>query len=231
MKNNTIVELKNVYKIYGMDHVQVPAVNGVTLKIKKGEFVSIIGPSGSGKSTLMHIIGCLDVPTKGKVYINGRDVSKLNEDQLSHLRAYEIGFVFQTFNLLPRLTALENVVLPMNFADKIKDKKKRARELLNIMGLGNRMNHRPAELSGGQRQRVAIARALANDPNIILADEPTGNLDSKSGKEVMKILIDLNKKFGKTLVLVTHDRNLAKLAQRIIMLKDGKIIGERRLRK
>ena len=230
--NKVILELRNVYKIYGMDHTTiVPAVNGVSLKINQGEFVSIMGPSGSGKSTLMHIMGCLDTPTKGKVFINGIDASKMSEDALARLRASEIGFVFQSFNLLPRLTALENVVLPMNFSNKIKDKENRALKLLSEMGLEKRTGHKPTELSGGQRQRVSIARALANDPNIILADEPTGNLDSKSGKDVMKILIELNKKFGKTLILVTHDRSLANLAQRIVSLKDGKIINERRLRK
>jgi len=223
--NKIIIELKNVYKIYGMDHTEIPAVNGISLKIYEGEFVSIIGPSGSGKSTLMNLIGCLDVPTYGKVLINGKDASKMSEDSLANLRASEIGFVFQSFNLLPRLTAIENVMLPMNFSDKIKNKEERAMKLLKDVGLGNRMNHKPSELSGGQRQRVSIARALANNPNIILADEPTGNLDSKSGKEVIKILGNLNKKFGHTLVLVTHNRTLANLAQRIIMLKDGKIIS------
>ncbi len=219
----SIIELSDVYKVYGIGTGRVVALNGVSLTIKRGEFVSIMGPSGSGKSTLMHIIGCLDIPTRGKVRINGKAVEKMNEDQLSHLRAYEIGFVFQSFNLFPRLTALENVMMPMNFTN-IKNKEKRARDLLSDVGLHGRESHRPNQLSGGQRQKIAIARALANDPDIILADEPTGNLDSKSGNEIMRIFTKLNDE-GKTIVLVTHDKSISKYSHRVIRIKDGKIVG------
>jgi putative ABC transport system ATP-binding protein len=222
--NNKIIELKDIKKVYQMDEVEVKALNNVDLKINKNEFVAIMGPSGSGKSTLLHMIGCLDRPSSGKIFINGVDISKLNDSELARLRGKEIGFVFQVFNLYPTLTALENVELPMMIVEKNKkERKERALELLKTVGLEERAEHLPSELSGGERQRVAIARALANDPNIILADEPTGNLDSKSGYEVMKIFTNL-KKSGKTLIIVTHDQYIASHAKSIVKIKDGEII-------
>lgn len=223
---NEIIELKGVTKIYKMDKVLVPALRGINLKIRKGEFVSIMGPSGSGKTTLMNLIGCLDRPTEGEIYILNKNVAKLGDDELAKLRREKIGFVFQQFNLIPRLTALENVELPMWFAGLSKKKRReRAIELLKLVGLEKRINHKPAELSGGERQRVSIARALANNPEIILADEPTGNLDTKTGKEIMEILKDLNKQ-GKTIVLVTHDETFAKEAERIIKIRDGRLLND-----
>lgn len=224
-----VVELKDVYKIYTMGTVSVNALNGVNLKITKGEFVSIMGPSGSGKSTMMHIIGALDLATSGKVYIDNIDLSTLSEDQLSVIRGKKIGFVFQDFNLIPTLTAIENVTLPMLFQEERMEDDKRQRHcesLLSLVGLGDRIDHKPFELSGGQQQRVAIARALVNSPEIILADEPTGALDSKSSHEIMDLLVDLNKE-GKTVVIITHDKNVAKYAKRNIVLKDGKIIEDK----
>ncbi|MGC8993535.1 MAG: ABC transporter ATP-binding protein [Candidatus Aenigmatarchaeota archaeon] len=223
----TLIELKNVSKVYKMEEVEVPALKGINMKIKRGEFVSVIGPSGSGKSTLLHIIGCLDRPTKGEVILDGIDVSKLSDNELSRIRAKKIGFVFQFFNLYPTLTALENVELPMMIVEKDKsERKKRARELLKIVGLEKRAEHLPSQLSGGERQRVAIARALANDPPLILADEPTGNLDSKSGKEIVSLLKKLQEEKGKTIVMVTHSLDIAKFADRLIYLKDGEIIRD-----
>jgi len=225
--NNTIIELKNVGKVYQMEEVEVQALKDVDLKINKGESVAIMGPSGSGKSTLLHMIGCLDRPSSGKVFLNGVDISKLNDSELARLRGEEIGFVFQTFNLYPTLTALENVELPMMIIEKDKkERKERAMELLKTVGLEERAEHLPSQLSGGQRQRVAIARALANDPNLILADEPTGNLDSKSGYEIMKIFVKLNEK-GKTIVVVTHEQYIASHAKNIVKIKDGKILEEK----
>jgi putative ABC transport system ATP-binding protein len=222
-----IIELQKVTKIYKLDEVEVVGVKDINLKIKKGEFVCIMGPSGSGKSTLLHLIGCLDKPTYGKVFIDGIDVSKMSEDELAEIRKNKIGFVFQFFNLYPTLNALENIELPMIIAEKDKEyRRKRAIELLKIVGMEKFKDHFPSELSGGQRQKIAIARALANDPPIILADEPTGNLDSKSGKEVMEIFKKLNEE-GKTIVVVTHNKEVAKYAERIIYLKDGKIINEK----
>jgi len=223
---NEIIELKGVTKIYKMDKVLVPALRGINLKIRKGEFVSIMGPSGSGKTTLMNLIGCLDRPTEGEIYIANKNVAKLGDDELAKLRREKIGFVFQQFNLIPRLTALENVELPMWFAGLSKKKRReRAIELLKLVGLEKRIHHKPAELSGGERQRVSIARALANNPEIILADEPTGNLDTKTGKEIIEILKDLNKQ-GKTIVLVTHDETFAKEAERIIKIRDGRLLND-----
>ncbi len=223
---NEIIELRGVTKIYKMDKVLVPALRGINLKIRKGEFVSIMGPSGSGKTTLMNLIRCLDRPTEGEIYITNKNVAKLGDDELAKLRREKIGFVFQQFNLIPRLTALENVELPMWFAGLSKKKRReRAIELLKLMGLEKRINHKPAELSGGERQRVSIARALANNPEIILADEPTGNLDTKTGKEIMRILKNLNKQ-GKTIVLVTHDETFAKEAERIIKIRDGRLLND-----
>ncbi|MCD6547762.1 MAG: ABC transporter ATP-binding protein [Nanoarchaeota archaeon] len=221
-----LIEFRDVWKIYKMGKVDVPALRGISFKINKGELVGIVGPSGSGKSTCMHLIGSLDIPTKGKVLIKGKDITKFSESELATLRGKEIGFVFQTFNLIPSLTALENVELPMVFQNiKENERRKRAIELLKKVGLSHRINHLPAEMSGGERQRVAIARALANNPDIILADEPTGNLDSKTGKEIMDLLINLNKEHRKTVIIVTHDLNIAKGLKRLIHLKDGKIIG------
>ena len=222
--NETIIKLKDVGKVYQMEEVKVRALDNVNLEINKNDFLAIMGPSGSGKSTLLHMIGCLDRPSYGKVYLNGTDVSKLNDSKLARLRGKEIGFVFQTFNLYPTLTALENVELPMLIVEKDKkERKERAKKLLKIVGLEGRAEHLPSELSGGERQRVAMARALANDPEIILADEPTGNLDSKSGTEIMKIFVELNKN-GKTVVVITHDQIIASHAKKIVKIKDGEII-------
>ncbi len=228
---NNLITLEDVHKIYQVDEVKVPAINGVSLEVNKGDFVAVIGPSGSGKSTAMNLIGCLDTPTKGNIYLDKYDISKLSESDLAQIRGKRIGFIFQTFNLIGSLTALDNVALPMTFQDIPRSQKlRKARELLELVGLGDRMLHLPGELSGGQRQRVAIARALVNDPEIILADEPTGNLDSKTGEEIIKLLVELNKK-GKTIILVTHNHELAKLADRTIALVDGKIMEEKPLRK
>lgn len=224
-----VVELVNVSKIYKMGLVEVKAVNEVSLKIYPKEFVAIMGASGSGKSTMMHLIGALDLPSKGEITINGEKLNKLSEDQLSKLRGKTIGFVFQDFNLIPTLTAFENVRLPTLFQDYQEDEVyiKRARELLETVGLKERIDHKPNELSGGQQQRVAIARSLANNPEIILGDEPTGALDSKSSKEIIDLFKKLNKE-GKTIILITHDKNVAINAKRIITLKDGKIIEDKK---
>jgi putative ABC transport system ATP-binding protein len=228
MKNQFVIEMQNVTKIYKMDSVNIIGVENINLKIKKGEFVCVMGPSGSGKSTMLHLMGCLDKPTYGKVFIDGADASKMSDDELADLRKNKIGFVFQFFNLYPTLTALENVELPMIIDEKDKEfRKKRALELLKMVEMEEFRDYLPYQLSGGQRQKVAIARALANDPPIILADEPTGNIDSKAGEEVMKIFKELNKS-GKTIVVVTHNENVAKFAERMIRLKDGKIIKDER---
>jgi putative ABC transport system ATP-binding protein len=223
--SSNVVELRNVTKTYIMGKVEVHALNGINLEIKKGEFVSIMGPSGSGKSTMMHIIGALDLPTTGNTFIKKTDLGSLSENELSKIRGKTIGFVFQEFNLIPTLTALENVRLPILFQDIDEDRTDCCIDLLNLVGLSDRINHKPSELSGGQQQRVAIARALANDPEIILADEPTGALDSKSGIEILELLNNLNKK-GKTVIIITHDKNLTKHTKRNIRLKDGKIIED-----
>lgn len=218
-----VIQLQNVKKSYDLDKVIVNALNGISFEINKGELVAIIGPSGSGKSTAMQIIGSLDLPTEGTIKIDNIDISKLSKSELSQLRGKKIGFIFQTFNLISSLTALENVMLPMLFQNTDKSKQKeKAKELLALVGLQDRMEHLPSELSGGQRQRVAIARALSNDPEIILADEPTGNLDSKTGEEIINLLLELNKK-GSTVLIITHDPNIAKRAKRIITIKDGLI--------
>jgi putative ABC transport system ATP-binding protein len=228
MKNQFVIEMRNVTKIYKVDSVNVIGVEKINLKIKKGEFVCVMGPSGSGKSTMLHLMGCLDKPTYGKVLIDGVYASRMSDDELADLRKYKIGFVFQFFNLYQTLTALENVELPMIIAEKDKEfRKKRAIELLKMVEMEEFKDYLPSQLSGGQRQKIAIARALANDPPIILADEPTGNLDSKSGEEVMKIFKELNKK-GKTIIVVTHNEYVATFAERIILLKDGKIIKDER---
>ncbi len=223
-----IIRLQDVWKIYQMGTVKVNALQGINIDIKKGEFVAIEGPSGSGKSTAMNMVGCLDVPTKGRIFLDGKDISHLSESNLAQIRGQKIGFIFQQFNLLPTLSALENVMLPMTFQKTNKeDRVKRATELLTMMELGDRINHRPTELSGGQQQRVAIARALANDPEVILADEPTGNLDTKTGTNVIHFLEKLNRE-GKTIVMVTHDPDIAKYAGRTEFLKDGRIINTKK---
>lgn len=224
-----VINLENIYKIYKMGDTEVHALDDVTLKIEEGEFVAIVGPSGSGKSTLMNILGCLDTPTSGKYEFEGRDVSKLNDNELAAIRNLRIGFVFQNFNLLPKLTALENVELPLMYAGKSTAFRiNRAKEMLKAVGLSERLHHKPSELSGGQQQRVAIARALSADPPIILADEPTGNLDTRSGHEIMEILKALNKN-GKTIILITHDLNIARQAQRNVHIRDGKIVKDEKV--
>lgn len=223
-----IIQLKNVWKTYKMGDNVVNALRGINLDVMPGEFLAIQGPSGSGKSTAMNLVGCLDVPSKGAIYLDGSDISHLSESDLATIRGRKIGFIFQKFNLIETLTAFENVVLPMTFQGIPEDeRKKRAEKLLTQFGLGDRMHHKPGELSGGQQQRVAIARSLAVDPPVILADEPTGNLDSKTGKEVMEFLQELHKHRDKTIVLVTHDDVLARFADRVEYLKDGVIIKRR----
>ena len=225
MAPSSIIHLEDVWKIYKMGDVEVQALRGLTLDIKKGEFVAIMGPSGSGKSTAVNMVGCLDVPTKGRVLLDGQDISKLSESDLAQIRGRKIGFIFQQFNLIPTLSALENVALPMMFQGIAEDVRlKRATKYLNLVELSERMDHRPNELSGGQQQRVAIARALANEPEVILADEPTGNLDSKTGSIVMDFLKKLNKEEKKTIIMVTHDANVAKQAARTALLKDGRLV-------
>ncbi|MEM5834833.1 MAG: ABC transporter ATP-binding protein [Candidatus Aenigmatarchaeota archaeon] len=222
---SALLELQHVTKIYKLDEVEVKALDDINLKIEKNEFLAVTGPSGSGKSTLLHIMGCLDRPTKGRVILEGKDVSSLSDAELARIRGMKIGFVFQFFNLYPTLTALENVELPMVITEKDKnERRKRALELLKAVGMEKRANHLPSQLSGGERQRVAIARALANNPSIILADEPTGNLDSKTGKEIINLLANLQKEEGKTVVIVTHEPTIARYAEKIIYLSDGRII-------
>ncbi|MCB2214144.1 ABC transporter ATP-binding protein [bacterium] len=221
-----VIQVENLTKVYQMGEVEVHALRGVSFTVQRGEVLAIMGPSGSGKSTLMNMIGCLDVPTSGEYFLEGEEVSTLDEDQLALVRNQKIGFVFQKFNLLPRATALANVELPLRYAGENGNRKELAREALEAVGLGDRITHQPNELSGGQQQRVAIARALVNKPAIILADEPTGNLDSVSGDEIMNLLLDLNRNSGTTLLIVTHDPEAAKVAERIIHLRDGQIEGE-----
>jgi putative ABC transport system ATP-binding protein len=215
-----MIRLENVSKVYRPGKVELTVLKNINLTIKKGSFTVILGSSGSGKSTLLHIVSCLDTASSGKVFFENRDVSKISEDELAEIRNKRIGFVFQQFNLLSGSTALENVVLPMIFREKID--LVRAENLLKAVGLGHRINHKPTEMSGGEQQRVAVARSLANNPDIIVADEPTGNVDSKNGESIMKILSDLNKE-GRTLIIVTHDASLTKYADDVITIKDGEI--------
>jgi putative ABC transport system ATP-binding protein len=218
---SNVIEARDLTKIYKMGEVEVKALRGVSFDIERGEVVSIMGPSGSGKSTLMNMLGCLDRPTSGEYILDGEAVASLNDDQLADIRNRKVGFVFQSFNLLSRQTAITNVELPLRYSGKLDGRRGRAIEALKAVGLEDRMTHRPYELSGGQQQRVAIARALVNKPAIIMADEPTGNLDSKVGKEIMNLLLALNKENGTTLIIITHDPTIAEQTQRVIRLSDG----------
>jgi putative ABC transport system ATP-binding protein len=218
-----LIETQDLWKTYVMGAEEIHALRGVTMKIERGEYVAIMGPSGSGKSTLMNLIGCLDTPSKGSYLLNGKQVSQMDDDELAHIRNQEIGFVFQTFNLLPRATALHNVELPLIYAGvPSAERVQRARSALERVELGDRMTHRPNQLSGGQRQRVAIARALVNNPSILLADEPTGNLDSKTGTEIMALFARLHES-GNTIIVVTHEADVAALAHRVVHIRDGQI--------
>ena len=227
-QNNMTISVENLWKIYKLGEQEVKALCGVTFNVYRNEFLAIMGPSGSGKSTLMNMIGCLDTPSEGKYYLNGKLVSTFSENELAHIRNKEIGFVFQVFNLLPRATAFHNVELPIIYkGESKKQREKKARKALEMVEMDHRMHHRPAELSGGERQRVAIARALVNEPSLLLADEPTGNLDSKTGKEILMLFHKLHSQ-GNTIIIVTHDINIARRSQRIIHLKDGEIEKEER---
>jgi putative ABC transport system ATP-binding protein len=225
-KQDQVIRIENLTKTYQMGEVEVHALRGVSFTVDRGEVLAIMGPSGSGKSTLMNMIGCLDNPSSGDYYLEGELVSSLKDDELALVRNRNIGFVFQKFNLLARATALANVELPLRYAGKNGNRAELARQALEAVGLGDRVTHQPNELSGGQQQRVAIARALVNEPAMILADEPTGNLDTKSGDEIMNLLLELNKSKGTTLLIVTHDPEVAKIAERIIYLRDGLIEKE-----
>lgn len=224
-----MLKMTGVEKIYSTGVVSVTALSGVNLSVEEGEFVAIVGPSGSGKSTLMNLIGCLDVPTSGQYWLDGREVSRLSDDELADIRNLKVGFVFQGFNLLARLSALENVELPLIYRGYGAGERRRlAMEALNRVGLGERLHHKPSELSGGQQQRVAIARALAGNPALILADEPTGNLDSQSGRDVLNNLQELHRQ-GRTIILITHDNDVAAKAKRIIRIQDGRIVSDERV--
>jgi putative ABC transport system ATP-binding protein len=221
-----VIEANDLVKTYKMGAVEVHALNGATLTVNRGEVVAIMGPSGSGKSTLMNILGCLDKPTGGEYLLDGERVSDLKDDQLAITRNRKVGFVFQSFNLLPRQTAMANVELPLRYAGVNGERHQRAQEALEAVGLGNRLHHKPTELSGGQQQRVAIARALVNNPAIIMADEPTGALDTRSGAEIMELLLNLNKTRGSTVIIVTHDPHVAEQTERTIRIRDGVIVEE-----
>jgi putative ABC transport system ATP-binding protein len=216
-----VIETHDLTKIYKMGEVEVKALAGVSINVESGELISIMGPSGSGKSTLMNILGCLDHPTEGEYILDGERVSDLRDDKLAIIRNRKVGFVFQSFNLLPRATALANVELPLRYAGISRGRSERAKAVLESVGLAARIHHKPTELSGGQQQRVAIARALVNDPAILMADEPTGNLDSKSGREIMELILKLNRDDGKTIIIVTHDPSVAAQTNRVIQLRDG----------
>jgi putative ABC transport system ATP-binding protein len=221
-----LIEMRGIRKDYEMGKTEVNALKGIDLEVKAGEFIAIVGPSGSGKSTLMNLIGCLDRPSEGEYYLDGNKVDEMGDDDLARIRNKKIGFVFQTFNLLPRTNCLHNVELPLLYSSvSRKDRERKAREMLERVGLGERLRHNPNELSGGERQRVAIARALVNDPAIVLADEPTGNLDSKTGSEILAIFSDLNAD-GKTIVLVTHEKYIADYSRRVVSLRDGEVVDE-----
>ena len=225
-RKKDVILTSGIEKVYRMGEVEVNALCGVSVKIKQGEVVSIMGPSGSGKSTLMNIIGCLDRPSSGEYYLDGELVSHMSDDQLAVIRNRKVGFVFQNFNLLSRSSALLNVELPLRYAGVTEGRKQRAIKALEAVGLGDRVNHKPTELSGGQQQRVAVARAIINNPAIIMADEPTGNLDSRSGEEIMQLLLNMNKEFGTTLIIVTHDPKISDRTQRVIRLYDGLVVAQ-----
>lgn len=231
MEDSSVVRMVDVHKVYDERRLKVHALRGVSLTVRQGESLAIMGPSGSGKSTLLNLMGLLDRPSSGKLLFRGTDVSRLNDDELSRIRGMEIGFVFQSYNLLPRLTALDNVLLAMTFVDKVPpgERRERAAKLLEMVGLGHRIHHRAVELSGGEQQRVSIARALANDPSLLLADEPTGNLDSATGKQVLEIFRQLNEQ-GRTLVIVTHNPEVTEYVGRVLRIRDGQIVSEERRR-
>ncbi len=228
--NDLLIDVQKITRDFPLGQETIKVLKGIDLKIYKGEYVALMGPSGSGKSTFMNLLGCLDTPTSGEYYLNGKDVSNMTDDELAEIRNKEIGFVFQTFNLLPRTTALDNVALPMIYAGKNKEERRqRAEEVLQEVGLGDRMDHHPNQLSGGQRQRVAVARALVNKPSIILADEPTGNLDSKTSVEIMNLFNTIHSQ-GNTVILVTHEEDIAENAHRIIRLRDGLIESDTKIK-